>query len=237
MKDITNDFGTLYYPVSALVFYKEHHNKDTYVEHFDMDSNGNPVNAHPLTVREANQLAQSLSTEQEKNKAFLKSQSILSTHILRVNPSKSGSVLWYTQAQQRQLFFAETLGIPSGTAAVPAMLWFASKQSLFVFALGSNRRPTEKTKLYHAPFFNIYDNGNVCMGTVNVQIKNTASLEAFTASWDGYFWGSYFSHLMSGHNPINGNCVTLWKDLIQTGRHFPEDALKATNKTLKNLLQ
>lgn len=47
MKDITQDFGTLYHPTSALVIYQtDERNKDTYVEHFDMDSNGNPINAH-----------------------------------------------------------------------------------------------------------------------------------------------------------------------------------------------
>ena len=40
MKDITQNFGTLYYPKSALVFYQnDERNKDTYVEYFDMDKN------------------------------------------------------------------------------------------------------------------------------------------------------------------------------------------------------
>ena len=54
MKDITQDFGTLYHPTTALVFYQnDERNIETYVEHFDMDKNGNPINAHPLTEREA----------------------------------------------------------------------------------------------------------------------------------------------------------------------------------------
>ena len=52
--DITASFGTLYHPKSALVFYEtKGANTDVYVEHFDMDKNGNPINAHPLTVKEA----------------------------------------------------------------------------------------------------------------------------------------------------------------------------------------
>ncbi|WP_394364479.1 hypothetical protein [Epilithonimonas vandammei] len=47
--DITNTFGMLYYPKSALVFYEtDDYNPDGYVEHFDIDGNGHPVNAHPL---------------------------------------------------------------------------------------------------------------------------------------------------------------------------------------------
>ena len=49
MKDIIQDFGTLYHPTNALVFYQNNQgSKDTYVEHFDMDKNGNPINALSL---------------------------------------------------------------------------------------------------------------------------------------------------------------------------------------------
>ena len=122
-------------------------------------------------------------------------------------------------------------------AELPAMLWFANKRSLKIFALSSNRRPTEKTHLFYAPFFNVYVDGNVCMGTVDVNIQNSNSLEEFTTKWEDYFFNSYFSHLMNEHNPINGNCVNLWKSLINTEKQFPKEALKQANRTLKNLLK
>ncbi len=235
--DITNDFGTLYHPKSALVFYEtKGTNTDVYVEHFDMDRNGNPINAHPLTVKEAQALAKALNTEKEKNKAFLKPKGILPTNILFINPSENGTVLWYTKAQQRPLFFVKDLEIPNGKAHVPPMLWYANRNSLFVFALTSDRRPHEKTPLLYAPFFNVYENGNVCMGTVDVNIKNSTSVEEFIEAWENYFFNSYFSHLMQNHNPVKGNCVSLWKELIKTGNAFPKEVLKKNNRTLKNLL-
>ena len=240
MKDITQNFGTLYHPTSALVFYQSNErNKDTYVEHFDMDKNGNPINAHPLTERETQALAKALilNTKKEKSQEFLKPKGVLPTNILNINPSENGSVLWYTKAGKRQFYFSENLEIPNGTAEVPALIWFANKRSLKIFALSSNRRPAEKTKLHHAPFFNVYENGNVCMGTVDVNIQNSTSLEDFTEKWENYFFNSYFNHLMNGHNPINGNCVNLWKKLIKTGEIFPKEELKTTNKKKKNLLK
>jgi len=37
--DVTEDFGTLYHPKSALVFYESKGlDKEVYVEHFDMDN-------------------------------------------------------------------------------------------------------------------------------------------------------------------------------------------------------
>ena len=239
MKDITQDFGTLYHPTTALVFYQNNErNKETYVEHFDMDEIGNQINAHPLTEREAETLAKALTvkTKKEKNQDFLKPKGILPTHILHINPSENGSVLWFTKSMKRQLYFTENLEIPNGMAQVPAMLWLANKRSLKIFALSSNRRPTEKTHLFYAPFFNVYEDGNVCMGTVDVNIQNSNSLEEFTKKWEDYFFNSYFSHLMNEHNPINGNCVSLWKSLINNDKPFPKEALKKANATLKNLL-
>lgn len=235
--DITASFGTLYHPKSALVFYEtKGANTDVYVEHFDMDKNGNPINAHPLTEREAKVLARALQTEKDKDKAFLKSNGILPTNILHINPSEKGTVLWYTKTQRRQLYFVDGLDIPNGLAYVPPMIWFASKNSLSVFALASARRPTEKTPLYFSPFFNSYEDGKVCMGTVSIEIKNSVSVEDFVKVWEDYFFNSYFSHLLGRNSPIKGNCVNLWKDLIQTGKPFPKEVLKKNNKTLKNLL-
>ena len=241
MKDITQDFGTLYHPTNALVFYQnDERNKDTYVEHFDMDENGSPVNAHPLSEREAKELGKALTTKIQKEKIqdFLKPNGILSTRILQINPNaENGSAVWYTKSMKRQLFFIENLEISNGTAEVPAMLWFANKRSLKIFALANNRRPTEKTELFYAPFFNVYEDGNVCMGTVDVNIQNSNYIEEFIEKWEDYFFNSYFSHLMNEHNPINGNCVNLWKSLINTDKPFPKEILKNANRTLKNLLQ
>ena len=240
MKDIIQDFGTLYHPTTALVFYQnDERNIETYVEHFDMDKNGNPINAHPFTEREAKELIKALTinTQKEKSQDFLKPKGILPTHILQINPSENGSVLWFTKSMKRQLYFTENLEIPNGMAEVPAMLWFANKRSLKIFALANSRRPTEKTELFYAPFFNVYEDGNVCMGTVDVRIKNSASLEEFTESWEHYFFNSYFSHLMNNHNPIKGNCVNLWKNQIETKEIFPKEILVKNNKTLKELLQ
>lgn len=236
--DVTENFGPLYHPKSALVFYQTKDlNAAGYVEHFDMDKNGTPINAHPLTEMEAKALAKALNIDKEKSKAFLKPHGILPTQVLHIDPSTDGAVLWYTKVRRPKMFFIQSLEIPSGIAEVPAMLWYANKQRLMVFALTTNQRPTEKTALYHAPFFNIDESGSVCMGTVDVNIKNSASVEEFMQAWESYFFNSYFSHLMNEHNPVKGNCISLWKDLVETGKPFPKQVLKKNNKTTKNLLR
>lgn len=236
MKDITENFGTLYQPKAALVVYEANRGEGMYVEYFDMDVNGSPINAHPLTVKEAQAFVKALNTEKD-SQHFLKPKGIMPTNVLHVDPANNGRVIWYTKAQQRQLFFVENLGIPNGKAFIPAMLWIATNRGLSAYALKNDRRPNQETVLCHAPFFNIYSNGNVCMGTVSVSIKKSASLEDFTAAWEDYFFNSYFSHLMEKHQPVLGNCVSLWKKLVKTGEAFPKDVLIPTKNTLKNLLK
>lgn len=238
MNDLTENLGTLYHPKAALVVYEAAKDKkDCYVEYFDMDEQGHPINAHPLNVREAQQLAMALNTTTESNRAFLKPKGIIGSNVLYIDPSPNGFVMWHTKPAKKQLFFVKNLGIPNGIASVPSLLWVADKSKLKIYALRTDRKPNDNTPLYHAPFFNVYAEGNVCMGTVEVNIRNAASLEEFTQAWESYFFNSYFSHLMQNHNPIHGNCVSLWKQLCSTGEAFPKEVLKKANRTIKIILR
>lgn len=234
MEDITNSFSHYYYPSSALVFYKSNSGvHDPYVEYFGME-NGTPVNPHPLTVLEAKELAQALLIEQE-NKPLLRSDGMIEPNLLSFD-AESETIVWFQKAQHRDLLFDSNLGIKSGKAAIPPMVWKADRNTLYVYALASNRKPSLNTPLYHAPFFNVYAEGAVCLGTVDVQVSETGSVNELISLWEGYFFNSYFTHLMNGHNPINGNCVLLWENLIETGHDFPMDILLKNAKQLKDIL-
>lgn len=227
---------TLYHPAAALVLFKpEQGNGDLYIEYYDMDENGCPVNPRPLTVAQANRLAKALNTKEQAAKAFLKPKGILPACVLHINPAEDGSVVWYTRPAARKLYFSEGVGLQNGTVCLPALLWRASRKQLFLYALKGKSKPSLSTPLWHAPFMNVYHNGNVCMGSVDVRIGKAAALEAFITAWEGYFFGSYFSHLI-GHNPISGNLISLYGQLIETGAAFPVGELLPCNKTLKDLL-
>ncbi len=170
MKDITNQLGTLYYPkVGMLIYQNSGRNGDTYVEYFDMDASGHPINAHPLKVNEADRLAKCLSSKVAKQQSYLTAIGLMSTNVLHIDSTKK-QVLWYSKPQKRKLFFSPALGLKDGIAHIPALLYKASESTLQIFALGSAKRPTERTSLYHAPFFNIYQDGKVCMGTVDIDL-------------------------------------------------------------------
>jgi PRTRC genetic system protein B len=228
---------TLYHPAAAIVVFKpKGQDNDLYLEHYDMDENGCPVNPRPLTVKEAQGLSKALDTRTEAAKAFLKPKGLLPSNVLHINPAKNGSVVWYTKPQTRKLYFTESLGMASKELPLPALVWVADKRRLFIYALNSKGKPRLNTPLFDAPFFNLYRNGNVCMGSVDVRISPSATLEDFMAAWEGYFFGSYFSHLIDGHNPVAGNLIRFYQSLAGTST-FPVEQLTPNDRQLKHLLR
>jgi hypothetical protein len=97
----------------------------------------------------------------------------------------------------------------------------ASKNSLTVFALLSDRRPTEKTKLHYAPFFNIYEDGKVCMGTVSIDIKIRFGRRIYTGLGT-LFFQFLFQPFVGQTQSHKRHCVNLWKDLVNTDKTFPK---------------
>lgn len=237
MKDITQTFGTLYNPVKAFVVYqKDTAEKSIYVEAYDMDKNGCPINAHPLSLKESTQLASALDTSDELTRKFLTPSGLLPKNVLHLNPAHNGSAIWYTPAQKVSLFFVEGLGILNGEAFVPPLLWKASKNTLYIYAMDTDSQIKEQTALYHAPFFNLYTDGRVCMGTVKVDIKADCHLEDFMQSWEQYFFNSYFSHLIGNTSPVKGNIIQLWQKLVITTKPFPIKSLLKNGLTIKKIL-
>ncbi|MEB0280849.1 PRTRC system protein B [Mucilaginibacter sp. 10B2] len=240
MKNLTNNFSNTYQPIKALLICQKRiegeEEHSIYVESYDIGKFGKPINAHPLTFKETLQLSSLFQAAEELKTGYLRSRGILPNKVLYVNPQQSGYAVWHTPPQEVPLFFAPALGIPSGRGKVPAMIWKAGREELAVYAVKGNKKPGSKTKLFHAPYFNIYKEGRVCMGTVRVNITESARLEDFMSQWENYFWNSYFSHLMGEFNPVTENIVQLWQGQVATDSPFPVQILKPTNFTLQNLL-
>jgi len=234
MKNITRSLQDIYQPAKALLLYEHQLEDSWYMEAYDMDEQGSPINARPLTIEEATNIATLLQAGTESNR-FLRLIGLLPANVLYMDVSR-GCVLWHTPPRKVPLFFAKKLSIPCGEAWVPALLWKADKEDLYVYALPNGKRPSGKTPLYHAPFFNVYEDGRVCMGTVDTEITASFSLEAFMKAWEGYFFNSYFSHVIGGAAPVQGNIIQLWQEQIGTGRRFPQDRLKKHSLTLKKVL-
>jgi PRTRC genetic system protein B len=247
MTNITEQFNQQYTPFKALLLYgydKPQENnygqndKETniYVESYDIGKNGKPINAHPLTLKEMTALSQILQTAQGKQDSYLKSRGLLPANILYVNQQANGFAVWHTPPQEIDLFFVSSLNIPSGKYFVPGMVWKANAEHLQVYALKGKTKPQLTTKLYRAPFLNLYANGQVCMGTVNIEINQSTCLEDFISKWQQYFFNSYFSHSISGNSNTKTNTTDLWRSLAGNDQPFPQEELLPVGYPLKQLL-
>ena len=237
MKNITANFGTLYHPEKAILIYRKQQNgQQYYVECYDLNADGRPINAHPLSVREASGLAKALQSTEKKEAGFLTPKGLMPSSVLHIRSGNTPFVIWRTPARTVKMLFTAGLELPNGDYPVPALVWKANRSGMSVFAIPENEVPNMETPLFHAPFFNTYERGTVCMGNVALQIPAVCALEDFMAHWEKAFFGSYFSHMMEGHNPVNGNMVQLYRTLHESKKAFPEKALKKTSYLLKHLI-
>ncbi|WP_231425340.1 MULTISPECIES: prokaryotic E2 ligase family D protein [Pedobacter] len=236
MKNITDLFLQSYTPFKALLFY-QNEKDDLYVESYNMDSLGKPINAHPLTQRESKALSESMQSKQENSSGFLCTAGLLSDRVLYVDRSGEGYAIWYTPEMRRHLLFKSDLGISNGEAYLPPLLWKASKNGLSLWALVDNDRPNLESKLYQAPFFNLYANGRVCMGNVHIKFSLNIDLDEFILQWEKFYFGSAFSHLLQSMSPVKGNIVLLWQQQIGTENPFPQRQLKRFPNLLKDIIR
>lgn len=235
MKDITSLFSETFLPVKALLFYQSSQDKSYYVESHDLDSDGMATNVHPLNERESHELSLKLQADKNKEHGFLNHRGLLPENLLWYAANSDGGVMWYTPGMSANLYFAKTLSIPDGMAQLPPLIWKASKTNLQIWATRQGQRPQADTELFLAPFFNLYHDGRVCMGNVDIKIPRDCNLTQFMELWMNYFFASTFSHLLIECSPVKRNIVQLWQSLIATGKPFPLNQLKKTSLKLKDI--
>lgn len=240
MKDITSAFYDDYQPSQILVFYENKLSDEPqhYTELFDVDTGGLPVNARAITENESARLGKILlmGGQSASSMSFVESRGIIPESILHIAVFPDPVVIWQTPAMRERIIFSDHLPVKSGHVFVPPLLWKATSKNLSLWALTDNKRASLDTKLYHAPFFNLWENGSVCMGTVRIDIPRDCCLEEFTSKWQRYFFDSKFDHLLGLDTSTKKNIVQLWQELVNTEKKFPVEHLKQTSLTLKNIL-
>ena len=180
-------------------------------------------------------------------KSYLKTTSaemdwggFIAGHLLYgVNKPGKTIVMWYRPEMKRSLNFSTALKINDAPVMVPPTLYVLLNNNLYVYALMEGQRPDLKTKVYKAPFFNIYDDGRVCMGTAH-----TGRLKAKTYEGEAERYERAFYLAEQNGGTSTNNCKTplnqLWPKLIKSKGPFPvKDELKehASYKTVADLLQ
>jgi PRTRC genetic system protein B len=142
-------------------------------------------------------------------------------------------VAWYTEPQKRRLLTSTSISAKPLNVHTPWLLWIYKDYTVYIFA--TKEKPTRYSKLHHAPFHNIYNDGRVCMGSGSKLVSGDMhSFEEIISKAELAFFGTIFNHQ---HNDgIKGNLVTLLKKLDGKNLPFPNKVLKPANKKLSELL-
>lgn len=223
--DLEDNYLDMFNPVKMLVVYQQANTKDNqsqkhnggalYMESHDLyvEKGKTIVGAgSPLDV----ETIRTLVADYAKGitSSLMKTDGLLSEQVLYINqnPMKN-AIVWYNPTRLRKMHFKLDLGIPSGYAPVPCMIYYATDKECHVFCYKGDGRPTLETELYMAPFHNVYDDGSVCWGNVKVKKNQTRTFNYEMQRWEDAFWNSEFAHLNNDKVcalPVNA----VWTELI-----------------------
>jgi len=140
--------------------------------------------------------------------------------------SSPNLIAWWAPAQVRTTWFkkAGTGTVEGhGPAAHPALVFVATPDDWFVFALRESARPAPADHLYHAPHFNVWEGGRVCTG--NVDLPATFGAEVIDR-YETAFFRSHFTHPNHADAvKYKGGMQKLWQD--QLANPDPENMRRA----------
>ena len=143
----------------------------------------------------------------------------------RVLVRTAETIVWWMPAGQAVMYFSDRGGdvtlrkLNGKRYPHPPLLFKVTGSNLWIRALGANQRPTEKSHLYLAPYWNCYDNGSVCTGTM--KIPGEKSITAIEG-WEQSFFRSEFTHAGGAgkRTTYPRGLLALWQTL-QGKQRFP----------------
>lgn len=132
---------------------------------------------------------------------------------------------------------AALIGKRSGAVQHPGLVFAVNARGWFVYAVQEATRPTPQTKLFRAPYFNVWTSGQICAG--NVKLPETLSPRTL-AEYERAFFGSNFTHPNThGKDRLvkTGNAYAFWSARLDAGEGepFPIHALNPLQQTLATL--
>ena len=85
----------------------------------------------------------------------------------------SGRLVWWRPSGRGPIFFntkekAFNEAMRGKSVLHPALVFMAEAGRLHVWALADSIRPTSETPLFRAPYYNLYEGGNMCSGNVKM---------------------------------------------------------------------
>ncbi|WP_374365151.1 PRTRC system protein B [Piscinibacter sp.] len=155
----------------------------------------------------------------------------------------SGAVAWWVPPTQRRIWFRCEEGKLGGAersevVGHPGLVFCATaSRKWYVWAVKGGARPTEGTKLFRAPYFNVWESGQICVGNVDLPERATAEK---IEEWNNAFFDSWFTHPNVHQELVHyrGGSYAFWRDMLD-GKHpaFPERVLVSLDRSLGEAMQ
>lgn len=148
-------------------------------------------------------------------------------------------IVWWTPRRVHRMFFENAEGkaqqLNGKLLPQPPLVWRVAHGDLKIRALYENKRPRAQTTLAVAPFWNLSDDGGVCLGSMRCpESASAGSIEA----WERGFYESAFTHANVGRlTRHEGGHDALWAELEGKRTAFPADALIRLPQTLAQFIQ
>lgn len=218
MNKITENLTACVKPELAVIVYRYkpiEGESSYYLERRDIDDSGKMGAGVPLTEDCISGIAKSFSST---DRLIVHGEIPANMLYADCRPGREKYV-WYRKSEKRYIYFIDNLGIPSGSIFIPGLVYKVENRALYVFSYVS-KRLTSKTQLYRAPFFNVYTDGKICLGSARVKKSQECTYSGIMEYWEDIFWKSEFSHLL-GTNPVRSNLSSLYKILVNTDKEFP----------------
>lgn len=238
MNTRTEILTSTYKPELAIMVYKSKIKENFYLESHSVNEDGS-INAGKPLLQETLQEIVDVFFDERQNMANIKGmlpENLLSFNLL---PGGNYKMVWYRPAEIRVMHTAVQLKLPVNKTWVPAMIYLADKKNLNIFALKSNTRPKETTKLFKAPFFNVNNIGTVCLGNAQVKKPKDKTYTSLMQYWEDLFWLSEFSHVNDG-DKTRSKMHSVWLKLLKSKTKLKwsdiNELMPYQNKTLKNIL-
>lgn len=217
MNELTENLVKEFSPRVAIIAYASDEKwSDCYLESHIIE-NGKIMAGKPLRQETIEGMVD-VFFDQQQNQAritgFIPENLLQFIHL----PGGHFKMTWYRPAERHVLHFQGSLKIPTGEAWCPPMVWSIDRKVLSVYALDADKRPTPETKIFRAPFHNVADGGDVCLGSAKVAKPAEKTYTAIMKYWEDLFWLSIFTHLHGSNSPTKTNMNMLWKRLIASKR-------------------
>jgi PRTRC genetic system protein B len=221
-------------PLQAIIVYQQNlsgHNGDNYYLETRRIHKNKMMEGTPMTKSALSKIVEEINTKEIER---IHCDGILPSNLLYWGKKNLNvELVWYVKSSWKSLSFSKHLGIKDGKIIAPTLVFKLSGNTLSVFAV-KTKTPKENTILYKAPFHNVNEVGQICMGTAKV--VKSSEIKTIMKSYEDGFFQSKFTEIHGGGTPIKANLNIILNECVKMGAAVPHSLFRRQGKLVKDLV-